>query len=40
MYLQVCPADKTINDGPWKIGNCEVFYRLVEDSAGLMYSLR
>lgn len=40
MYLQVRPFDKNTYYGPWQIRNCGVFSRLVEDSAGFMYSLR
>lgn len=40
LYLQICPADETMNYGSCQVWNCGVFPRLVEDPAGLMYSLR
>ena len=40
MYPQVYAFDNIVRNGPWKIEYCEVFSRLVEDSAGLRYSLR
>jgi len=39
-YHRVYLIDNAVNYGPWQILNFVVFSRLVEDSAGFMYSLR